>query len=292
MRIIKFINDFFGITNEVSAPIIITILVFITGGLFNFIYNEIKYWQEKKEVFEVFKTMLGKIVLDCEIKEKQTKKFYETLNSDHKSHWTLSYTRINYLYTVFEFNYKDIYQAFESNKKFTCNKRIKQKAFHMIYSNLDNLKYFESFIKPDIEKFITDFNYHHVKYKEALSSFNEIMDELRFNLDGIRLKYGENPLHDYAIETDMLWKEWMKIDEKERVHFKTTYEMLVEPTIIINRNFILPFILEMNKHLMESKTQYIEMEAILNRAYLTFEGHNFNYRMSRRILKKCLQIIN
>lgn len=292
MGFIKFINDFFGIKNEVSAPIIITIIVFITGGICNYIYQEIKSKKEKKDLLEIFKTMLEKIILDCEIKEKQTKRFLPTLNTDHKSHWTLSFTRINYLYTIFELNFSEIYKAFQSKSNLTCNKKLKQKAFHIIYSNLDNLKYFETFIKPDIEKFIIDFNHHHVKYKESLSKFNEIMDELRFNLDGVPLKLGENPLHDYAIETNMLWIKWKELDEKERVHFKTTYEMLVEPTLIINRKYLLPFILEMNKHLMESKTQYIEMEAILKRAYLTFENHSFNYRMSRRILKKALDIIN
>lgn len=292
MEILEFINNVFGINNEVSAPIVITILVFLTGGLCNFIYQIFKAKQQEKDLKGIFRTMLEKIILDCEIKEKQTKRFYLTLNADHKAHWSLSFTRINYLYTIFELNFNEVFQAFEANTKFSCNKKIKKKAFHRVYSDLDNLKYFEGFIKPDIEKFINDFNNHHVKYKDSLSSFNEMMDELRFNLKGISLRLGENPIHDYAIETDKLWKKWMEVDEKERVHFKTTYEMLVEPTLVINRKFILPFILEMNKHLMESKTQYIEMENVLKRGYLTFENHNYNYRSSRRVLKKCLEILN
>ena len=292
MDIINIINDFFGIKSEVSAPIIITVLVFITGGICNFIYNLIKSRNEKKEIRELFRTMLEKIILDCEVKEKQTARFFPTLNSDHKEHWTLSFTRINYLYTLFELDFNRVFQAFETHYQYQCNKKLKKKAFHTIYSNLDNLKYFETFIKPDIEKFIADFNSHHDKYKDALSSFNEMIDEIRFNLNGVAVAVG-TPIHNYIVEIETEWSKWLLLDPIERVHFKITYEMLVEPTLVLNRKlFVLPFILDMNKHLMECKNQYLEMENVLKRSNLTFKNHNFNYRASRRILKKSLKLIS
>lgn len=294
MNILEFINKLFGIENETSAPILITLLVFITGGIIGFIYNRIKSYRQRKDLREIFRVMINEIIKDCRIKERQTNKFYPTLTNEHKGHWSLSFTRINYLNTVFELEFHQVFQGFESYINWSgINKRLKKEAFHKIYSNLDNIRYFEEFIKPDIEKFITNFNSHHVKYKDSISYFNEMIDGLRFDLQSyLPLIAGRSAIDDYAIETEQIWQKWLAIDEKERVHYKTTYDMLIEPTLALNRKpFGLQFTLEMNKHLMECKTQIIEMENILKRGYLTFKNHSFNYRSTRRILQKCMEIL-
>lgn len=294
MNILEFINELFGIENETSAPILITLLVFITGGVIGFIYNRVKSFRQRKDLREIFHVMINEIINDCGIKERQTNKFYPTFTTEHRGHWSLSFTRINYLNTVFELEFHQVFQAFESyiNSSF-CNKKLKKEAFHKIYSNLDNIRYFEEFMKPDIEKFITDFNSHHVKYKNSISYFNEMIDAIRFDLQpSLPLISGRSIIDDYAIETEKIWQKWLAINEKERVHYKTTYDMLIEPTLALNRKpFGLPITLEMNKHLMECKTQIIEMENILKRGYLTFKNHSFNYRSTHRILKKCLEIL-
>jgi len=293
MKLLEYINEIFGIGNEVSAPILITILVFITGGLLSFIYYIITAYVQRKDLREIYLVMIKNIISDCKIKEKQTKRFFPTLTTEHKGNWSLSFMRINYLNTVFELNFNEVFKAFESAARFSCSKRLKQKAFHKIYSNLDNVKYFETFIKPDIENFITDFNNHHIKYKDSISKFNQIMDKLRFDLNGIAITKGNSPIEDYAIITDKVWRKWLELDKTERVHYKTTYKMLVEPTLVINRKeFKLPFTLEMNEYLMDCQIQYIEMENILKRAYLTFKNHNNNYRDTSRILTKCIKILD
>jgi len=294
LNILELINELFGIENEVSAPILITLLVFITGGIINFIYHRIKSYRQRRDLRDIFRVMIKEIIHDCEIKEKQTKRFYPTFTTEHRGHWTLSFTRINYLNTVFELEFHQVFQAFESYINWSCcNRKLKKEAFHKIYSNIDNIRYFEEFVKPDIEKFITDFNHHHVKYKDSISNFNQMVDGLRFDLQqSLPLVAGRSAIDDYAIETERIWQAWLALDENERVHYKTTYDMLIEPTLTLNRRpFGLQFTLEMNKHLMECKTQIIEMENILKRGYLTFKNHSFNYRTTRRILKKCINIL-
>ena len=120
-----------------------------------------------------------------------------------------------------------------------------------------------------------------------------MVDGLRFDLQpNLPLIAGRSTIDDYAIETEKIWQKWIAIDEKERVHYKTTYDMLIEPTLTLNRKpFGLEFTVEMNKHLMECKTQIIEMENILKRGYLTFKNNSFNYRSTRRILQKCMEIL-
>lgn len=294
MNILEFINELFGIENEVSAPILITLLVFITGGLISFVYNRIKSYRQRKDLREIFRVMIKEIIRVCKIKEEQTKRFYPTFTTDHKGHWTLSFTRINYLHTVFELEFHQVFQAFESYINWSCcDQSVKKRAFHKIYSNLDNIKYFEGFIRPDIESFITDFNNHHVKYKESISNFNEMIDALKFDLQhNLPLIAGRSPIDDYMIETENIWRAWLTLDETERVHYKTTYDMLIEPTLALNRRpYNLQFTLEMNKYLMDCKTQIIEMENILKRGYLTFKNHSFNYRSTRKILEKCIEIL-
>ena len=81
MNILEFINELFGIKNETSAPILITLLVFITGGIIGFVYNRIKSFRQRKDLREIFRVMLNEIINDCGIKERQTKKFYPTFTT-------------------------------------------------------------------------------------------------------------------------------------------------------------------------------------------------------------------
>lgn len=295
MDVLKSINDLFGIENEVSAPILITLLVFITGGLITFIYNRIKSYQKRKDIRDIFRVMVIEIIKDCEIREQNTKIFYEKFTTEHIGNWSLSISRINYLNTLFELDFNEVFQSFESNINSSfCGKKIKKIAFHKIYANLDNLRYLEGFIKSDMQDFISDFNRHHNKYKESISKFSDMVDVLRFDFQhSLPLIQGRSVEEDYMIETEQIWQKWLAIDNNKRVHFKSTYDNLIEPTLTLNRKpHGLSFTLEMNKHLMECKTQYIEMDSILERGYLTFKNHNFNYRASRRILTKCMDVLS
>ena len=292
MNVLEFINNLFGIENETSAPIFITLLVFLTGGIISFIYNRIKLYRQRKDLREIFRVMITEITRMCKMKEEQTRRFYPNLTTKYQGNWSLNFTRINYLHTVFELEFHQVFQAFETyiNLSF-CNRKLKKKAFHKIYSHLDNIRYFEDFVKPDIDSFISDFNRHHAKYKESISKFNEMIDLLKFDLqNNLPLIPGRSSIDDYMIETEKIWRKWLLLDEKERVHYKTTYDMLIEPSLVLNRKTQdLQFTLKMNRHLMDCKTQIIEMENILNRGFLTFKNHTFNYRTTRRVLKKCLE---
>lgn len=292
MELQKWINDIFGIDNEVSAPILITLTVFIIGGLVKLIFDQINAYLKRKSYRNTFYSIVEEIIKDCGKKERHIQGLLPTLNIDHKSHWTLSYSKLKYVNQLFKLPFEIIYGAFEKLFSCQCNKTIKRKAFHEIYSLLENINYFDSYIRPDMEQFIQNFNRRHDMYNLALSSFNTLRDKFDFQIQGQTFTKGAGGIDDYAIEGNEIWKKWFELDEKERVHYKITYDYLVEPLLKLNKKFNeLGFTLEQNMHLLECSAQFVEMENIMKRVSMTFTNHYYNFRTTRRKLKKCLNVI-
>lgn len=292
MGLQKWINDIFGINNEVSAPILITLAVFITGGLVKLIFDQINAFLKRKSYRNTFYSIVEEIIKDCGKKERQIQGLLPTLNIDHKSHWTLSYSKLKYANQLFNLPFEIIYGAYEKIFFCQCKKAIKRKAFHEIYSLVENVNYFDSYIRSDMEEFIQIFNRRHDMYNQALASFNTLRDNFSFQIQGQTFTKGAGGIDDYAIEANEIWKKWLELDEKERVHYKITYDYLVKPLLAMNKKFNgLGFTLEQNVHLLECSAQFVEMENVMKRVSMTFENHYYNFRITKRKLKKCLDII-
>ena len=75
---IETINAFFNIKSAVSAPIVITLLVFITGWIFNLIIHINKKISTNRRARLTFKFLIKQTVKELKQKEKQTKTFYST----------------------------------------------------------------------------------------------------------------------------------------------------------------------------------------------------------------------
>ena len=289
---IDWLNNTFGIKNEVSVPILISLIVFLVGGLAKYILSRINDYNERLKTRTTIFLLIKEVIPDLKVKEKHTAEFYPTLTPSHRHSWQLKYTTVNYLETFFDLDFNEVYYAFRKKFFWSCSKRIKNRAFHRIWATLRNLKFFENRIEKDLEDLTYRFGMFHKNYVEKLDIFRKKNDQMRMQFNG-RIPKSETRLLNYLNAQNKIWTDWKEIDSEERTAYYTTYNHLVLPILELNRNNIeLSFTNENTNALLDCVHQYIEIENVLKIYQNTFKLHSRNYRNGNRVLKKCLEIID
>jgi hypothetical protein len=290
---IEWINNTFGIKNDVSIPILISLIVFIVGGLASYVLHKIREFSSRIRTRKIFYSLLEEVIINLKVKEKHTYNFYPEIKTDHEGGWYLPYTTISFLETFFELDFNDIYFSFR--KKFYwrfCSKKISYTAFNRIWSILRNLRFFEQKLERDLQKMISRFDSFHKEYGIKLEEYRKYHDDLSRKTKGVEIPKSEKKLYDYLIALDKIWLEWQKLDEKKRTSFFITYNQLVKPVLELNRkNSDLQITQESSNLLLACEFQYIEMENTLNTYQKIFKQYYQTYRQARILLKKCLEII-
>jgi hypothetical protein len=97
----EYLNKTFGIENNVSIPILVSLIVFIIGGISIFLIRVLINYFKRLQIRNSFLNILEEIIKKCKIRAKHTELFYPTLNIEHKSDWPLKFIRITYLELAF-----------------------------------------------------------------------------------------------------------------------------------------------------------------------------------------------
>ncbi|TDP60705.1 hypothetical protein [Flavobacterium dankookense] len=293
MNIIEWINNTFGIDNTVSVPTLISIVVFITGGIMTYLFTWIKDFNNRKNLRKTFYLLLEEVIQDLKIKEKHASEFYPQITVSHNGSWFLPHKPISYLETIFELDFKDNYYAFR--KKFFwnfCSRKIRNRAYHKIWTILRTLKFFEERIDIDIENLVNKFDFFHKQYNTHLEEYRKYHDDLNRKYNGFRFPPTQRKLYEFLMAEDRIWKNWQDLGEENRTRFFVTYNQLIKLVLDLNKqNSDLEITQESDNLLLSCSFQFIEMENILNIYQLKFKQYHDNYKKSHRLLKKCLELI-
>jgi hypothetical protein len=290
---IEWINDFFGVKNEVSVPTLISIIVFIIGGLVSYLFSEIKSYKLRKSNRENFLHLLEEVAKDLKTKERNLSKFYPQINIKREDIWSFKHKDIAYLETIFEFNFIEIYNSFRKQFSFSKNKKLKSKAFHKIWSLLRKYKFYERKILENLDNLVKFNSQQQDKYSFQLEKYRELR-ERNYH------KYGtESVLHNGEdIETklflqkeDEIWFLWQELGEIRTHHFYS-YNNLVLPLLELNRSECdLEITLEYGKILVQCGIEYRQLENTINSYNHIFKDYYLGYRRDHKLLKKYLELI-
>lgn len=287
---IEWINEYFGINNDVSVPIVVTLIIFITGGLISYVFIWLKNLFKRKQLRKTLLFLIARTEYDLKSQEKNLHKFYKALNVEDKDNLNLTYSSIGYIDTFFELDFNEIYSAYR--KRFFWrfwNRQIREKAFHIIWETLRNIRYIETRIEPDFRFLNSKLNEHHNKYNDSMTSLRKFFDDTRRDHQGkeVPVKFGM-----FIKKLDKIWLDWTKLDEKERVRYFVTYNQIVKPTWnLISKYPNLPIIKQMDLPLLNCMHQFNQMDSLLNSYKELFHSHYIFYRKSRKRLNKASKIL-
>lgn len=291
---IDWINRTFGIDNSVSIPTIISIIVFLTGGIASFLFLRITEYRKRKTLRKTFVLLINEVIKNLKRKEQNLKEFYPQISLTHEEGWFLPHKTVSYLDTIFEMDFNSLYHAFR--KKFywrCCPAQISTKAFHRVWGILRDLKFLEQSINQHIDGLPQRFGKYHERYGDKLDTFRKFHDELAAKTEGMVVTDENKEEAEYLQAQDRIWYDWQQLDESNRTHFHTTYTNLVVPSLALNKKYQqLPYILDSNNILLECTHQYIEIENTLRVYNKVFKDYFWSYRHAHLLLAKSLEIID
>jgi hypothetical protein len=144
MDIINWLNITFGVKNEISAPIFVTIIVFITGFILQGIIKNIaiiyKQYLLRKTVRQILKTIIPKL----KIKSLCISAFEKDLSIDSGSLKVHSIKMITNLDSLMSIGYMQIQQAFTSFPYGILKKRLIINSINKISSTIELVKFHET----------------------------------------------------------------------------------------------------------------------------------------------------
>lgn len=290
---IDWLNDTFGISSDVSVPTLISIIVFVIGGIVRYSFYLVKEYTKRARTRKTFYYLLKETVRNLRTKEKYSAEFFSKLKPEYEGEWYFPFSTLSYLETFFDLGFLELYQAFQKKNlwKFRTN-QIRDKSFNRVWAVLRNLRFFEQRIVQELEEFNRKYEVAGQRYNESLEAYRVFHDNLARDSEGMQLPSTESRLYNYLTTQDSIWFAWQQIEPERRTHPSITYNNLVKPISDLNkRNIDLPLALQTEQVIIACINQYIEIEGIFAHFYSVFKQYYFTYRSSRFILKKCLDIL-
>jgi hypothetical protein len=289
-NMIEWLNNFFGIKNEVSVPTLISLIVFIVGGFINYIFLKIREFTDRKINRNTFYVLIDQIISDLKIKEKKMTAFYPKITITNEENWQVQPYPISYLDTILESEFKEIYYS-QRIKFYWCffSYKVKNKAFHRIFAILKNLKYFEDILQTFLNDFTTNYGKSADQYKESLETYRT------FYINNILLETKETDKSQTVLKTlidkqILIWNNWTDIGEKKTTYYNS-YHCLVLPLLESNRGSDMQLAIDGANLLLKCESDYHKLFSILRNYQNQFKNYSDLYRRNARILIKCRSII-
>lgn len=290
---IEWINNFFGIKNEVSVPTFISIVVFFSGGFINYLLTILNSYSSRRSVRKTFYLVTSEIIANLKVKEKQALRFYPTIKPAHDKGWVFPYTSVSYLETLFELDFNEIYYSFRKRNDWSfCNKNIKNKAFHRIWATLRNLRFLETKLEKDLENMMLRFDVFHKEYNVKLEEYRKYHDSFCREIYGQNIDKSNSELIIFLESLSKIWYDWLQMGETKRTAYFITHDNLVKPILELNQlHKSINLTAESTNLLLACSFQYIEMVNVLNLYNYIFKNYYRDYRESNIILAKCISIL-
>ncbi len=289
---IKWLNDILGISNEVSVPTLISIIVFVLGGTINFLFNQFNAMHKRKVHRKTFLMLIKYIITDIKIKERNVENLKNQIELTYEEGWTYTQKTISYLDTIFEFDFEEMFYSFDKKFFWDSSKNVKYKAFHKIWEILRELKFFETQISVHLDDFTKGFDERHVKYNESMAISRDYIVQQANNVQFEKYLKDNPILLKYLEEEKNIWLAWNDLGEM-RSHYYYSYNHLVRPLLLLNRKYPhLSITIDYTRSLLDCETAYYEIKNAVETYKGIFTTYHQFYKNRNRLLKKCLDIIH
>lgn len=288
----NWINETFNVHNDVSLPIIISLVVFITGGIIQFFIIEISKYRKRIRLIKTFKMLNKEMIKHLSKKEKVAYKFYPTVSPINRAHWKLKHIPLSYLETYFQLDYQELYFSFQKKVTWINAREKKEEAYHRIWSELQKLKFFEEQKEKDIEKLVVSFKDVHFSYNETVVELKTFHDEIVFKIRKDPFFLNEIHLQTVKKYYFNIWKRFLEMEEKKRLHHFSSYNSLIRPLIQLAKNYRdHPLMEPLIPLVVNCELKYHGLENVLKLHQLVFKNHYIVYRSARKLITRADKII-
>lgn len=283
------INHFWGIDNNTSATIFITLFIFALGfiitGFASFIKRLLSRYKYRKHFRAIVKSI-------GQSSERQSKRFddgVKTLDIKHKGNFALKSGVLTHLDNIDKIDFNLLYEAYFFGLENTFSGKLRLKAFDKIWAYCSQLKKIEERYPEQLNSFIQRFNELEDKRNESLTGFRKLLDNIIHSTRGQQVP---QRVAEYLKSLDKIMLEWQKLDERERTHYYIVNEQVVQPIRKLNKTYQeLPVTLEMNNFLLAADHYFASMERLIENYHDMFKSYFYFYKLTSKIFQLSISIL-
>lgn len=290
--LIEYINELFGIKSATSAPIVITLLVFVTGQMLIFLTASVKEIAKRKRIRKVYNEIVNSAIISTRKQEKIFLEHSSFMNFENLSNLILKKMEFFQLGLLQEIGFNNSHSSFFNgieNWLKTRNRKTRSRAFVKCWEIMKSVDYWITESYNSIESFSIKYNWHNDARNESLMKLGKQIEDLLFSHIGKDVD-PNTKLGSY------LWK-LLEINRNHRrandLRPHSVHRNLVVQLRILNRKYPeLNEISEMNFLLIEASIHYEGMFEMLKKQRLQYSIFARNFRYNYRIFEKSLKVLN
>jgi hypothetical protein len=291
-RIVQYINDMFGIENETSAPILITLLTFLLSYTLIWFGQIYKNYKETKKLRTVFDVAVSRLI---EQMKNQSKNFSLTSeNLIFKNDLGFSFRRVQLfpINTFENIGYSktiDIYiLRHPLSNPFRRAKRTKKaKAINKLWEIIHSAQYWHEKAISDTAIFLESYNKFNDRRNDAMEEHNKFFLDM---LDQVNGKQLPHEIASYIEQAVQIRESWIKQDERTRAD--VINGKLIQPLRELNRKHQAnPFANHMNFTLLRADHEYTNQNNVLKFYQKQYQDYGIIFKNYSRIADICLKIM-
>ncbi|MCG3165550.1 MAG: hypothetical protein POELPBGB_01318 [Bacteroidia bacterium] len=292
INLIDEINRIFGVENEVSAPILISIIIFVIGGLVGAIFKGFINYSNRRQTRKYFQSIIKEIAARCQKNSKSLKRFYPTLHENYDDDWHLRYSPITYLGLAYQQDLQILFSAY--SKLFIwrmCSKEKSLKAYNRIWSMLEGLKFFDSRITDEFNEFIQRYNKHEERYKDHIEELRRNLSVVYLDAQAKKFPIADVRVYEFIKKLDEIWYKWQVMENNTRM--RITYHNLIIPAHKLYQEFQdVRLATDINNLLLPIMYEYAQIQKIISFNQMKFRAYFYMYFQASKLLTFYSEVIN
>lgn len=270
----------FDIDSNTSATILITLLVFILGGVFNFIVRSISNLLERRKIKKLFQYAINSILFSIKEQIKYLDIFIKTLDINSKDNFVLISEPIPYLDFINQTGHNKIYDACFGGIENICTCG-KLKVFNKMLVLISALERFEISYVKHFDNFLIHYQEFANKYLDSTKKLKEYCDEL---IQKEKLDTLNNDEKEYLSKLDEIIFNW----QRQESLYATTQLFLVEPIRKLNGEYgRLQLVNKSNESLNDMTIAFKSMQNWIQTNKDIFQSNRTSYKAIHKVLKFC-----
>ncbi len=292
MKIVEYINKIFGIENNTTATILISLFTFLFSYILVWLGQLYIAYRERKTIRIVFEEAINKMISQMKNQSKNYSKNSENLVFKNEIGFDFKIGPLFPLNTFENIGYSkliDIYILrgilFAPMKRAIRKKRAK--AINKLWEVITSIHFWNNLAIQNTSKFLDDYNKYNDSRNEAVEGYNQLYLEMYDSLNLGQLTIIEE---EYFKKVNLIRDQWIK---------KTNYirpdiinEFLIQPLRFLNlNNEQIKYANQMNFWLLKADLEFNNQSNILLFNKNQYLHYSIIYKNYSRLAEKCVMIL-
>lgn len=289
-EVVQFINQIFGVSNETSASIVITLLTFTLslflakiGIIIQRVVDRAVYRRVILQAANRFNKQIQKQALEF-VKASEGLVFKNDIG------FKVGRVQLFSIETFESIGYK---KAVESHllgiENFIFNrylKSIKTKALDKIWESILSVNYWHNKFVSDTNIFLEKYNLYNENRNNAIESYN---NKFLLCVNEYQEK-NQTREYEYLLQISTVRFNWTKLEDNNRADI--CHENLVLPTRKICEKYSdLKIAIEINIDLLRATHEFVNQRNTIDFNKQLFLSYSVNFKNYSRTISKCIQIL-